>query len=156
MENENIEKVEQTDEIDEIVKLRNRISDLEANTVSKEKYKKALEALSNGDGAGLSTERELTDEEKREAFEKLVISADSDRKSSSLKKATDLLSFRDQYLELTGVDAFVCSKDPTQQDIADGEAVAELYRHAIEEADGSDVKFRNIFGDGIKDIRITK
>ena len=142
MENENLENqsVEEVDEIDAIGALKAEIADLKANTVSKSQYNKLKKAYVEG---GSLASKDLKD----------TVLRLHNKTGNNIQNETDLLHFRDLYMELGGRDPFNPAEgEVSNEDLEMNEKRAQLGRYAIEQSKGDPQSFSAIFGSNLKDV----
>lgn len=154
MENENLENqsVEEVDEIDAIGALKAEIADLKANTVSKSQYNKLKKAYVEGGSLASTEVKEPTRAEKEQDLKDTVLRLHN-KTGNNIQNETDLLHFRDLYMELGGRDPFNPAEgEVSNEDLEMNEKRAQLGRYAIEQSKGDPQSFSAIFGSNLKDV----
>lgn len=147
LENQNLENQEEQSAIDIITEMR-------ANTVSKDKYNKLKEdneklmrALANGETIQVEAPNTPNIEDLRKEYFEF-------ENKSDVQIAKDILALREAIIESGDQDPFLPNGKGaiiTQQDIADAQAVADLLQYAVDNSDGDNAVFLAQFSSKLVD-----
>lgn len=140
--------------------LVDQVKELKENTVSKSDYEKLQSDYNHLFGEYIKSRpsqtegvvKEPTEEERKAAFQKDCITLATDKHMSNIEKAKLYLRIRDYRLEQGEGDIFLPrSGQPEQRDVEIAENQAALMKDAIEQAEGSDLRYNAYISDHLRD-----
>lgn len=140
--------------------LVDQVKALKENTVSKSDYEKLQSDYNHLFGEYIKSRpsqteevvKEPTEEERKAAFQKDCITLATDKHMSNIEKAKLYLRIRDYRLEQGEGDIFLPrSGQPEQRDVEIAENQAALMEDAIEQAEGSDLRYNAYISDHLRD-----
>ena len=139
--------------------LVDQVKALKENTVSKSDYEKLQSDYNHLFGEYIKSRpseekdvKEPTEEDKKKAFQKACVTLATNKHMSNIEKAQLYLDIRDYRIEHGEGDIFLPrSGQPTIEDVEKAENQAALMSDAIEQAEGSDLRYNAYISDHLRD-----
>lgn len=140
--------------------LVDQVKALKENSVSKTDYEKLQNDYNHLFGEYIKSRpaqteeaaKEPTEEDKKKAYQKDCLSLATDKHMSNIEKAKLYLKIRDYRLERGDGDIFLPqSGQPSQNDVEKAQNQAALMKDAIEQAEGSDLRYNAYISDHLRD-----